>query len=81
MRISKQTFTQNAFLHEFLRGTGRSLTVNEARNVFGIKSLRARISELRSAGLRVRREPTDGRAVRYAISAKDVNGSRASIVQ
>ena len=41
--------------------------------------LRARMTDLRQAGLKVRREKnTEGRA-RYAISARDEAGSRAKI--
>ena len=65
-----------------LRGTGISLTAEEALKMFGIQNLRARMSELRHAGLRVRtttlHEGKPGRpAVAYYISARDVNGSRA----
>lgn len=81
MNISNIAYTQNAFLHDFLRGTNRTLTTAEARNVFGIKNLRARLSELRAAGLRVRHEKSNTRAVRFAISKRDIFGSRASIVE
>jgi hypothetical protein len=72
--------TQNAFLEGFLRGTNRSISSAEARRIYGIKNLRARMSELRQAGLRVRREREEGqRASEYKVSQRDVFGSRAQI--
>lgn len=73
------TVTQKEFLEDFLRGTGRSLTEAQARATYGIKNLRARISELRAAGMIVRREKTADGRTRYAVSARDIDGSRAKI--
>lgn len=79
MSFVKLKVNQNAFLEQYLRGTGRTLSEKQAAATFGIKNLRARMSELRSAGLRVNRDVnTEGRAV-YSISARDVNGSRKSV--
>lgn len=62
--------TQNDFLVNYLRGTGRTLTARQAESLFGIKNLRARASELRQLGYRVRTTITqDGRA-KYAISRR-----------
>lgn len=73
------TVTQKQFLEGYLRGTGRTLSAAQARATYGIQNLRARMSELRSAGMIVRRDRnTEGRA-RYAVSARDVDGSRAKI--
>jgi len=72
--------TQTAFLHNYLRGTNRTLTEKQALSLFGIKNLRARLSELRLLGLRVRSEKTlDGRA-KYSVSRRDVYGSEFSLV-
>ena len=77
MSFTKITTTQNEFLEQHLRGTGRSLSAPQARALFGIKNLRARMSDLRSAGLRVRTGVnTEGRTT-YSVSARDVVGSRA----
>jgi hypothetical protein len=74
-KITRINTTQLAFLHDYLRGTGKNITEVEARKL-GIKNLRARMSELRKLGLRVNTEDTRyGTA--YTISARDVNGSRA----
>ncbi|MGL6052629.1 MAG: helix-turn-helix domain-containing protein [Aeromonas salmonicida] len=70
---------QNRFLEGYLRGTGRTLTARDARARFGIANLRARMSELRSAGLRVQSEPTRQGTLRYRVPARDVTGRRARI--
>lgn len=77
MSFTTLTTPQNEFLEQHLRGTGRSLSAAQARSTYGIKNLRARMSDLRSAGLRVNRtKNTEGRSA-YSISARDVTGSRA----
>ena len=73
------TIPQVTFLEGHLRGTGRQISEAQAKATYGIKNLRARMSDLRAAGLKVRRDTnTEGRAT-YAISARDVNGSRAQV--
>lgn len=77
MSFTTLKVTQNEFLEQYLRGTGRSLSSAQAKATYGIKNLRARMSELRGVGLRVNRSKnTEGRST-YAISARDVTGSRA----
>jgi hypothetical protein len=71
--------TQNEFLEQHLRGTGRAMSSAQAVATYGIQNIRARMTELRSAGLKVNRTTnTEGRSA-YSISARDVTGSRASI--
>jgi len=73
------TVPQVTFLEGHLRGTGRQISAAQAKATYGIMNLRARMSDLRAAGLKVRRDTnTEGRAT-YAISARDVNGSRAAV--
>jgi hypothetical protein len=68
MANKNNSSTQNSFLLKYLRGTGRTLTVVQAKSRFNIGNLRARMSEIRQAGLRVRTEKTrDGRN-KYSIS-------------
>lgn len=68
--------SQVKFLERHLRGTGRELSAARARATYGIKNLRARISELRQAGLRVRTGVnTEGRTV-YSVSRRDVCGDQ-----
>jgi hypothetical protein len=73
------TVPQVQFLENYLRGTERTLSEAQARATYGIMNLRARMSDLRAAGLKIRTyKNTEGRTT-YAISARDVNGSRAAI--
>lgn len=73
--------SQLVFLYEHLRGTGRSLTARQASEIYGIKNLSARMSELRGLGLRVRtKEKTQDGRTKYAVSARDYFGSRASFL-
>ena len=78
MAFTTLTTTQVEFLESYLRGTGRSLTARQANALYGIKNLRARMSELRSAGLKVIRVPTTVGVSAYQVSARDVTGSRAN---
>jgi hypothetical protein len=76
MAFTQITTTQKEFLEQYLRGTGRALSSAQANATYGIKNLRARISEMRQAGLRVHRSTnTEGRSA-YSISSRDVSGSR-----
>ena len=79
MAFTKISTSQVEFLEDYLRGTGRTLSEAQARALYGIENLRARMTDLRQAGLRVRRDKnTEGRA-RYAVSASDAEGSRSKI--
>lgn len=69
--------TQKQFLEQYLRGTDRSLTSRQADSLFGIKNLRARITELRQSGLIVRKDRTQEGFTKYMVSARDLSGSRA----
>ena len=70
---------QNAFLVSYLRGTGRTITAAQAEANYGIMNLRARMSELRAAGLKVSVVETTSGKTAYKVSARDVNGSRAAV--
>jgi hypothetical protein len=70
---------QKTFLESYLRGTGKTLTAADARARFGIQNLPARMSELRAAGLNVKTEVATTGKTRYAVTARDVNGSRAKV--
>lgn len=71
--------TQASFLQDYLRGTDRTLTEAQARANYGIKNLRARMTDLRNAGLRVSTVKTPSGKTAYKIAARDVNGSRARV--
>ena len=70
---------QKAFLESYLRGTGKTLTAADARARFGIQNLPARMSELRAAGLNVKTDVATTGKTRYAMTARDVAGSRAKV--
>ena len=62
--------SQRDFLVEYLQGTGRELSAAQAQSLFGIQNLRARMTELRQDGYRVRtRINTLGRTA-YAVSRR-----------
>lgn len=71
--------TQNEFLVNYLRGTGRELSAAQAETLYGIKNIRARATELRQAGLVVRTRKNSQGRTSYAVSARDVTGSRAQV--
>lgn len=71
--------TQKEFLENYLRGTGRGLTSADAEARFGIKNLRARICELRQAGLVVHNDVATTGYTKYVMPCRDVNGSRAKV--
>lgn len=76
MSFTSLKTTQVAFLEKHLRGTNREMSAAQARATFGIGNLRARMTELRQAGLRVRTGVnTQGRTV-YAVSRRDVFGNQ-----
>lgn len=79
MAFTTLTTTQKTFLESHLRGTGRALSAAQARETYGIMNLRARISEMRSAGLNVRKvKNTTGRNA-YTIARRDVSGVQGKI--
>lgn len=73
------TVSQKTFLEQHLRGTGRKLSEAQAKATYGIMNLRARVSELRDAGLVIYTEKnTEGRAS-YRMPVRDAFGSRAKV--
>lgn len=79
MAFTKLSVPQNTFLEQYLRGTGRAITARDAEARFGIKNLRARMTDLRNAGLLVRSEPSSTGATRYTVSSRDATGSRSRL--
>ena len=70
MSLTVLKSSQKEFLVKYLRGTGRELSAAQARAMFGIKNIRARMTELRQDGLTVRtRKNTEGRTA-YAVSRR-----------
>ena len=70
---------QKTFLETYLRGTGKTLTAANANARFGIQNLPARMSELKAAGLNVKTDIATTGKTRYAVTARDVAGSRAKM--
>lgn len=68
---------QVSFLEKYLRGTGKTLTAAQASANYGIKNLPARMSEFRKCGLVVKTTVNTTGKTAYAVTARDVNGSRA----
>ncbi len=79
MSFTKLTVTQNQFLQGHLRGTGIELTAAQAKATYGIKNLRARVSELRAAGLNVYSRKNYRGAAAYRMVSRDMHGSRAML--
>jgi len=77
MAFTKIKTTQKQFVEQYLRGTDRSLTSRQADSLFGIKNLRARMTEMRQSGLVVRTDKTQEGLTKYMISSRDLSGSRA----
>lgn len=74
--------TQVAFLEEHLRGTNRTLTSDQARALYGIKNLRARVYDLRQIGLNVQTMPTKTTTrAAYKVSRRDIFGLQGKIFQ
>ena len=66
------TTTQNQFLESHLRGTGRALSAAQARETFGIQNLRARMSDLRQCGYKVRTATNTEGNTTYFVSRRMV---------
>lgn len=79
MAVIQIKSSQKEFLETHLRGTGRTLTAAQANQKFGIKNLRARMTEMRQAGLKVTTEVNTVGRTAYRISARDVNGKRSRV--
>jgi len=76
MSFTQLKTSQVEFLETYLRGTGREMSAAQARATFGIQNLRARMTNLRQAGLRVRTSKnTEGRTT-YSVSRRDVCGTQ-----
>ena len=79
MAFTQLRTTQVEFLEQYLRGTNRELSSAQAAATFGIKNLRARMTEFRQTGLRVRKgKNTAGRTV-YSVSRRDMFGDQGKI--
>lgn len=80
MVTTTSTISQNQKIVKYLRGTGRELTNAQAANLFNVRNLSARMSELRALGLRVNTRTNYRGLTAYSISARDKSGSRSKII-
>ena len=76
MSFTQLKSTQKEFLERHLRGTGREMSEAQARETYGIMNMRARMSEMRAAGLRVRKAKNTMGRTAYSISRRDEFGDQ-----
>jgi len=67
--------TQVELLTEYLRGTGRTINAEQARTLFEINNLRARVDDMRNLGLVVNRVEKGT----YYVPLRDIFGSRKKL--
>lgn len=68
MALTKITTTQTKFLETFLKAKpGRRLSADQAKAMFGVKNLRARMSEIRKAGNTVKTDTNKAGKTTYSI--------------
>ncbi len=70
MAFVNSSKTQTELLVSYLRGTGRGISAPQAKSLFGIKNLRARISDLRQSGYRVRKNMNTQGNTTYFVSRR-----------
>jgi hypothetical protein len=70
MAFVNSSKTQTELLVSYLRGTGRGISAPQAKSLFGIKNLRARISELRQSGYKVRKDMNTQGNTTYFVSRR-----------
>jgi hypothetical protein len=64
--------TQKQLLVSYLRGTCRGISSPQARALFGIQNLRARMTDLRQAGYKVRKNMNTEGNTTYFVSRRMV---------
>jgi len=79
MSFTQLKTSQNKFLERHLRGTGREMSAAQAEATYGIMNMRARISEMRASGLRIRKSKNSEGRTAYAISRRDEFGDQFKI--
>ena len=79
MAFTSLKSTQVAFLEQHLRGTGRAMSAAQARETYGILNIRARMTDLRQAGLRVRKSLNTKGNTAYTVSRRDLDGVQSKV--
>jgi hypothetical protein len=64
--------TQTQLLVSYLRGKSRGISAPQARALFGIQNLRARMTDLRQAGYKVRKNMNTEGNTTYFVSRRMV---------
>ena len=72
MAFVNSSKTQTELLVSYLRGTGRGISAPQAKSLFGIKNLRSRISDLRQAGFKIRKDMNTEGNTTYFVSRRMV---------
>jgi hypothetical protein len=75
MAFVNSSKTQTELLVTYLRGTGRGISAPQAKSLFGIKNLRARISDLRQSGFKIRKDMNKEGNTTYFVSRRMVGQS------
>lgn len=70
MAFVNSSKTQTELLVSYLRGTGRGISAPQAKSLFGIKNLRARMSDLRQSGYKVRKDMNTEGNTTYFVSRR-----------
>jgi len=73
-KIMKQT--QNQRLEGYLRGTGRELNASQAELLFGVKNLRARMTDFRQSFLAVNKRKSKTGATMYSVPRRNLFGDQ-----
>lgn len=73
MMMTKYDKSQKELLVSYLCDTGRSISNPQAQARFGVKNLRARMSEIRKEGFIVSRETNKKGDTIYLVSSKKVS--------
>jgi hypothetical protein len=79
MAFVNSSKTQNQLLVSYLRGTGRGISAPQATALFGIRNLRARMSDLRQAGLRIRKTMNTEGNTTYFVSRRLIDGTQGYV--
>ena len=72
MAFVNSSKTQTELLVTYLRGTGRGISAPQAKSLSGIKNLRARISDLRQSGFKIRKDMNKEGNTTYFVSRRMV---------
>lgn len=68
--------TQNQRLESYLRGTGRELNADQAKLLFGVKNLRARMTDFRQSFLSVNKRKSKTGTTMYSVPRRSALGDQ-----